>query len=231
MAAGFVSRYVCRIDVSKCQAPNVHAFETPSVANLFRTWPTQADTSTLEAPSRRQQFPTQWYITLSNLLKCIPFSSGRSIITVHTSTFSSFVPSTPKRASLFQTQPTIMLYSTLFAATALVGAATAVDHKVSVSDKSGALIFMPDSIVAAQGDTVSYHFWPKNHSVAQSTFAEPCAPMANGFWSGYVATASMDAAAKEVFTYEVKNASAPIWFYCTQGKHCQGGMVGVINPP
>jgi plastocyanin len=178
-------------------------------------------------------------VTVSNVMvynslkpsQCIPLSSGRSIITVHTSTFSSFVPSTPKRASLFQTQPTIMLYSTLFAATAMVGSAAAVQHTVSVSDKSGALIFMPDSIVAAQGDTVEFKFWPKNHSVAQGAFGEPCAPMANGFWSGYVATSATDAAAKEVFTYEVKNASAPVWFYCTQAKHCQGGMVGVINPP
>jgi plastocyanin len=124
-----------------------------------------------------------------------------------------------------------MLYSTLFTAAALVGAAAAEQHVVAVSNKTGALVFVPDSIVAAQGDTVMFKFWPKNHSVAQSTFAEPCAPMANGFWSGYVPTTSTDAVASEIFTYEVKNASAPVWFYCTQGKHCQAGMVGVINPP
>lgn len=33
-----------------------------------------------------------------------------------------------------------------------------------------------------------------------------------------------------VFTIDV-NSTAPIWFYCATGKHCQGGMVGVINPP
>jgi len=43
----------------------------------------------------------------------------------------------------------------------------------------------------------------------------------------------MDTAAvsNRTFTYEVKNASQPAWFYCSQGKHCQAGMVGVINPP
>jgi hypothetical protein len=35
---------------------------------------------------------------------------------------------------------------------------------------------------------------------------------------------------KNVFTVMV-NSTDPIWFYCGQVGHCQGGMVGVINPP
>jgi plastocyanin len=124
-----------------------------------------------------------------------------------------------------------MHFSTIFAATALAGVALAEDHKVAVSTKSGDLVFMPDSIKAAEGDTVTFRFWPKNHSVAQATFANPCQPMNNGFWSGFVPTTNTQAVANSTFTYEVTNASAPIWFYCSQGKHCQSGMVGVINPP
>ncbi|RMZ67909.1 extracellular serine-rich [Pyrenophora seminiperda CCB06] len=124
-----------------------------------------------------------------------------------------------------------MHFSTIFAASAMASAALAAEHTVSVSDKSGALIFKPDTVQAAQGDTVVFHFWPKNHSIAQSTFAKPCEPMADGMWSGFVPTTDMAKAASTSFTYEVKNASAPIWFYCSQGMHCQGGMVGVINPP
>ncbi|KAH8724297.1 Cupredoxin [Phaeosphaeriaceae sp. PMI808] len=124
-----------------------------------------------------------------------------------------------------------MHFSSIFAATALVGAAVAENHFIAVSNKTGALVFMPDSLEAAQGDTVTFRFWPKNHSVAQSTFDKPCEPMNNGFWSGYVPTTSTDAVAANTFTYTVMNASAPVWFYCTQGRHCQGGMVGVINPP
>jgi plastocyanin len=124
-----------------------------------------------------------------------------------------------------------MHFSTIFAATALVGAAVAENHVVVVANKTGALAFFPDSLQAAQGDTVTFRFWPKNHSVAQSTFAQPCAPMQNGFWSGFVPTQSVDAVANQTFSMEITNASAPIWFYCTQGKHCQSGMVGVINPP
>lgn len=32
------------------------------------------------------------------------------------------------------------------------------------------------------------------------------------------------------FTIAVEDAK-PIWFYCSQGRHCQSGMVGVVNPP
>ncbi|KAF2819354.1 hypothetical protein CC86DRAFT_307239 [Ophiobolus disseminans] len=124
-----------------------------------------------------------------------------------------------------------MHFSTIFAATALIGAAVAENHFIAVSNKTGALAFFPDSLQAANGDTVTFRFWPKNHSVAQSSFAQPCAPMQNGFWTGFVPTQSADVVSNTSFTMEVTNASAPIWFYCSQGKHCQGGMVGVINPP
>jgi plastocyanin len=124
-----------------------------------------------------------------------------------------------------------MLFTTTIFAAALAGAAFAEDHKVVVSDKTGSLAFNPSNLTAAEGDTVTFHFWPKNHSVAQAAFDSPCQPLANGFWSGFVPTTSTEALANTTFTYEVKNASAPVWFYCTQGKHCQNGMVGVINPP
>jgi len=124
-----------------------------------------------------------------------------------------------------------MHFSTIFTATAFAGAALAVDHKVAVGSKEGMNIFNPDSITAAEGDTVTFRFWPKNHSVAQAAFAEPCKPMNNGFWSGYVPNMDAQAVANTTFTYTVTNASAPVWFYCSQARHCQSGMVGVINPP
>jgi plastocyanin len=114
------------------------------------------------------------------------------------------------------------------AAFAVAGTAFAADHLVVVGNNSK-LLFEPDNIKAAEGDTVTFKFWPKNHSVAQATFNNPCQPMENGFWSGYIP--SSDKAAATEFMFTVKNASQPVWFYCTQGKHCQGGMVGVINGP
>jgi len=124
-----------------------------------------------------------------------------------------------------------MRFSTVFTATALAGSALAENFNVIVG-KTG-LSFEPNSVKAANGDTVTFKFWPKNHSVAQGSFGSPCNPLAGdkGFWSGYVPTSSNTSAASETFMYTVQNASAPVWFYCTQGMHCQAGMVGVINPP
>jgi plastocyanin len=114
------------------------------------------------------------------------------------------------------------------AAFAVVGSAFAADHLVVVGNNSK-LLFEPDNIQAAEGDTVTFKFWPKNHSVAQAAFNAPCEPLADGFWSGFIPSA--EKAAATTFMYTVTNASKPIWFYCTQGMHCQGGMVGVINGP
>ena len=124
-----------------------------------------------------------------------------------------------------------MHFSAVFAATVFASTALAEEHIVAVGSQSGSLVFNPDSIQAAQGDTVTFRFWPKSHSVAQAAFGSPCQPLNNGFWSGFVPTTNTQSAANLTFTYTVKNASAPVWFYCSQGQHCQQGMVGVINPP
>ena len=128
-------------------------------------------------------------------------------------------------------------------------------HVVSVGDKDGGLIFSPADIKAAAGDVVQFQFWPKvalpelrphhrsdlmlishlqNHSVVQSTFDEPCEPIAKnsnvtGFFSGFMPV-SPDDTTMPTYTIPI-NDTKPIWFYCSQGKgkHCQGSMVGVIN--
>jgi hypothetical protein len=72
---------------------------------------------------------------------------------------------------------------------------------------------------------------PQNHSVTQSSFGNPCHPLASGgFFSGFVPT--MESPSSTTFTITV-NDTNPIWFYCGQtlGNHCQSGMVGAINAP
>ena len=52
---------------------------------------------------------------------------------------------------------------------------------------AGGLKFDPQFINVTQPNTVvTFQFVAANHSVAQSTFATPCAPLANGFNSGFV---------------------------------------------
>ncbi|KAH0425157.1 hypothetical protein CcaCcLH18_11176 [Colletotrichum camelliae] len=103
-------------------------------------------------------------------------------------------------------------------------------HVVKVGESG--LTFSPNDIKAAVGDTVEFHFYPKAHSVAQSSFDKPCEPLSNGtatgFFSGPVPVSSGEGA--DVFTLKVDDAS-PKWFYCATAQHCQGGMVGVINAP
>ncbi|KAF3765717.1 hypothetical protein M406DRAFT_289940 [Cryphonectria parasitica EP155] len=107
---------------------------------------------------------------------------------------------------------------------------TGVTHSV-VAGLGGQLIFDPDNVVAEVGDIVEWHFLPKNHSVAQSSFAKPCVPDADlyePFFSGFQPTASGQA--PDVFQIVVEDTD-PIWYYCAQttGDHCQNGMAGVIN--
>ena len=53
-------------------------------------------------------------------------------------------------------------------------------------------------------------------------------PAVNGFFSGFMPV-KPDAAMMPSYTIMV-NDTKPIWYYCSQGDHCQDGMVGVINP-
>ncbi|KAK6001216.1 hypothetical protein QM012_002547 [Aureobasidium pullulans] len=108
----------------------------------------------------------------------------------------------------------------------LLGSAYAASHSIDVGE--GGLVFSPNSTTAAVGDTVTFHFYPRAHGVARSSYASPCAAIDNGFNSGFVQVASGESAT--TFTITINNTD-PIWYYCPQGDHCQAGMVGVINPP
>lgn len=107
-------------------------------------------------------------------------------------------------------------------------ALTGVTHSV-VAGLGGKLVFDPDNVVAQIGDIVEWHFLPMNHSVAQSSFGNPCVPDADvpvSFFSGFQPTAAGQA--PNVFQIVVET-STPIWYYCAQGDHCEKGMAGVIN--
>ncbi|KHN98699.1 extracellular serine-rich protein [Metarhizium album ARSEF 1941] len=121
-----------------------------------------------------------------------------------------------------------MLFATAKGAvlSALAAQASAKTIKIAVG-KDG-LTFTPDSVTASQGDVLEYHFY-KQHSVAMGDFSNGCAPAPQGgFFSGVVKTAG-DGANKQVFQVTVNNTD-PMAVYCTVGRHCQNGMVHVVNP-
>jgi hypothetical protein len=74
------------------------------------------------------------------------------------------------------------------------------------------------------GDTITFEYHPRNHTVAQSSFSTPCFHLANaqgariGSDSGYVPVSVNDT----VFpTYSVVvQTTTPLWFFCNQGMHC-----------
>ncbi|KAJ7157028.1 hypothetical protein C8R43DRAFT_836006, partial [Mycena crocata] len=96
------------------------------------------------------------------------------------------------------------------------------------------LAFSPSNITANVGDTIAFQFQGKNHSVTQSTFANPCAIQttpAQGIDSGFQAVAA-DATQLPEWSFTVDNATAPLWFFCAQtapANHCQAGMVFSVN--
>ena len=106
-------------------------------------------------------------------------------------------------------------------------------HAVKVGNANGTLAYSPNNIKANVGDMVQFQFAPNNHTVTQSTFAQPCQPIALnspgtvGFYSGFMPVL---ATATTTPTYTIMiNTTAAIWLYCSQGSHCQKGMVMVIN--
>ncbi len=64
-------------------------------------------------------------------------------------------------------------------------AAPAATHTVVVGGKAG-LVFTPDSLSAAIGDSVLFVFHSQNHTLTQSTFDQPCKKMEAGIDSGFM---------------------------------------------
>jgi len=109
---------------------------------------------------------------------------------------------------------------------ALAASVSAATISIDVGE-NGSLKFNPDTVTAAMGDSLEFHFYAGGHSVVSSTFSSPCVPATDAFFSGYIpGTSSGDT----TFVVDV-NSTDPIWFYCSLADHCELGMVGVVNPP
>jgi len=94
--------------------------------------------------------------------------------------------------------------------------------------KDGQLAYSPEAISAQVGDQVVFHFNPKNHTVTQSSFAQPCGHKDGGFDSSFMPVMANSTQAQPTFTIQV-NDTKPIWVYCRQTGHCGKGMVFAVN--
>ena len=94
--------------------------------------------------------------------------------------------------------------------------------------------FAPEKLTANPGEVVQFQFPYGNHTVTQSTFDKPCEPIGQtgnitGFHSGFQPAAASQAMGM-TSTYSIMiNDTKPVWVYCAQAKHCEAGMVMVIN--
>jgi len=105
------------------------------------------------------------------------------------------------------------------------------DHKIVVGG-TGVLAFNPSNITAQVGDTITFEFHQKNHTVTASSFAAPCRDLFStsgqaGFDSGFMPVAD-GATTFPTYTIQVNNTT-PIWAYCRQATHCGQGMVFAAN--
>jgi len=95
------------------------------------------------------------------------------------------------------------------------------------------LTFTPENVTANAGDVVAFTFLSQNHSVTQSTFAEPCIHMVTpsvGVDSGFQAVPDGANVFPE-YSFTILDDQTPFWFFCAQvPNHCQEGMVFAINP-
>jgi plastocyanin len=65
-------------------------------------------------------------------------------------------------------------------ASAATAGSTGKVFDVNVGNLKAELVFEPDTVIASVGDIINFHFYPINHSVAQSSFDKPCQPLAGG---------------------------------------------------
>jgi plastocyanin len=128
------------------------------------------------------------------------------------------------------------MFASLSLGLALLPFVVATVHDVQVGGANGLLEYSPEALSAAPGDVVVFHFNPKNHTVSQSAFADPCGLKEGGFHSGFMpvaANSSVDT--RPTFSVTV-NDTSPVWVYCgqaagTPASHCGAGMVFAINCP
>jgi plastocyanin len=96
--------------------------------------------------------------------------------------------------------------------------------------------FIPPTITATKGSVITFKFTgiPGNHTITQSSFAEPCTSISGGFDSGYVFVPGASVTDVPQWNLTITDDTTPIWFFCKQllpTPHCPAGMVGAINPP
>ena len=94
------------------------------------------------------------------------------------------------------------MHTAAFLPLALLPLALAKSYDVKVGvDKDGNpnLVYTPDKLTPAKGDTIVFAFTSKEHSVAQSSFDKPCEYLDDGIFSGFPGAVSLQLISKILF--------------------------------
>jgi len=108
-----------------------------------------------------------------------------------------------------------------------------VNHEVTVAKVSHE--FDPHFINATIGDTITFSFFPREHSVVLTDFKSPCVPWSSWHpeekdtWSGLI-TEETARKNPQTWTWKV-DTNDPRFFYCSGPGSCvKWGMVFAVNP-
>ncbi|KAF2750041.1 Cupredoxin [Sporormia fimetaria CBS 119925] len=222
------------VHTSAAVAAPVHSSPPPAHAPVAEAPPAHSPPAVVETPLAH---------TSSAVVAAPPVHESTTIAEaslVHTSTVVAEAPAHTSTVAAHTSQaPQVHASPPPAHASSAPAAGTVKTHVVQVGGPNGTLLFYPENLVAQPGDLVQFQFNPKNHSVVQSTFDQPCVPIQNimpnktdAFYSGFMPTNASSVAAGNKLTYTIRVMDTkPIWYYCSQGPHCQNGMVGAINAP
>jgi plastocyanin len=67
-------------------------------------------------------------------------------------------------------------------------AATVVAKTIVITAGTGGLAFSPDTVTAAVGDVLEFHFVGSIHTAVQGDFSSPCVQSSGGFDSGKISS-------------------------------------------
>jgi len=127
-----------------------------------------------------------------------------------------------------------MRFSTVAATLAVVASTSAQTTYNVVVGASEGVTYTPNVLNnVLVGDTIAFTFAAKDHTVTQSSFANPCSNLSSDptkfLDSGFFPVAA-NATELPQWSFNVTSTATPLWFYCRQIGHCQKGMVFAINP-
>jgi len=122
------------------------------------------------------------------------------------------------------------LFSPLLPLTLLLPLTPAPNIAIQVG-QSG-LSFTPNTTTAVVGDTLTFHYQSSTHNVIRGSPSSACTPLIGDgiFYSGTIPIPEDADSSPTTFVVTVNDTTQPMWFYCSVGRHCQSGMVGVVNP-